>query len=104
MYVSTRGLVIRSVPYRDADRILTVLSDKLGRITVRARGAVRKNSTLSSACQLFCCSDMVLFEKDGRYTLNPNNKKIIWGENPNSDIITADAIKCTLKVIENAKK
>ena len=70
MYVSTRALVIRSVPYKDADRILTVLSDKLGRITVRARGAVRKNSTLSSASQLFCCSDMVLFEKDGRYTLN----------------------------------
>ena len=43
-------------------------------------------------------------EDDGRYTLNPNNKKIIWGENPNSDLITADAIKCTLKVIENAKK
>jgi len=70
MYVSTRALVIRSVPYRDSDRILTLLSDKLGRITVKARGAVRKNSTLASACQLFCCSDMVLFEKDGRYTLN----------------------------------
>ena len=70
MYVSTRALVIRSVPYRDSDRILTVLSDKLGRITVKVRGASRKNSPLSSASQLFCCSDMVLFEKDGRYTLN----------------------------------
>lgn len=70
MYLSTRALVIRSVPYRDADCILTVLSDKLGRATVKARGIRRKNSPLSSACQLFCCSDMVLFEKDGRYTLN----------------------------------
>ena len=70
MYLSTRALVIRSVPYRDADCILTVLSDKLGRATVKARGVMRKSSPLSSACQLFCCSDMVLFEKDGRYTLN----------------------------------
>ena len=70
MYVSTRALVIRSIPYKDADRILTLLSDKLGRITVKARGVSRKSSLLTPACQLFCCSDMVLFEKDGRYTLN----------------------------------
>ncbi|MBE5817838.1 MAG: hypothetical protein E7312_02145 [Clostridiales bacterium] len=42
-------------------------------------------------------------EADGRYTLNPDNKKIIWGEGHNSDIITADAIKCTLNLIERAK-
>ena len=43
-------------------------------------------------------------EDDGRYTLNPNNKKIIWGEGHNSDIVTADAIKWTLNLIERAKK
>ena len=70
MYHSTRGLVIRSVQYKDADRVLTVLSDKLGRVTVKARGVSRKNSRLASASQLFSCSDMVLYENQGRYSLN----------------------------------
>lgn len=70
MFVSTRGLVIRSVQYKDADRVLTVLSDKLGRVTVKARGVSRKNSRLASSAQLFCCSDMVLYENQGRYSLN----------------------------------
>lgn len=70
MYVTIRGLVIRSVQYKDADRVLTVLSDKLGRVTVKARGVSRKNSRLSSGAQLFSCSDMVLYENQGRYTLN----------------------------------
>ena len=70
MYVTTRGLIIRSVQYKDADRVLTVLSDKLGRVTVKARGVSRKNSRLASAAQLFSCSDMVLYENQGRYTLN----------------------------------
>ena len=43
-------------------------------------------------------------EDDGRYTLNPNNKRIIWGEGHDSDLITADAIKWTLNLIERAKK
>jgi DNA repair protein RecO (recombination protein O) len=58
------------VQYKDADRVLTVLSDKLGRVTVKARGVSRKNSRLASAAQLFSCSDMVLYENQGRYTLN----------------------------------
>lgn len=70
MFVSTRGLVIRSVQYKDADRVLTVLSDKLGRVTVKARGVSRKNSRLASSAQLFSCSDMVLYESQGRYCLN----------------------------------
>ncbi|MBP3348735.1 MAG: nucleoside hydrolase [Clostridia bacterium] len=43
-------------------------------------------------------------EDDGRYTLNPNNKLIIWGENPDSNAITADAIKCTKALIQRAKE
>ncbi len=70
MFISTRGLVVRSVRYRDADSMLTVLTDRLGKITVKARGANRKNSAFLSSVQLFAFSDMVLFEKGGRYTLN----------------------------------
>ena len=70
VFSTVRGLVIRSVRYKDADCVLTVLTDKMGRITVKARGAARKNSALSVSSQLFSCSDMVLYESAGRYTLN----------------------------------
>ena len=70
MFISVKGLVVRSVRYKDADSMLTVLTDRLGKITVKARGANRKNSAFLSASQLFAFSDMVLFERGGRYTLN----------------------------------
>lgn len=66
----TRGLVIRTVDYKDADRILTVLSEDLGKITVGARGVRRKNSRLRAAGQLFAWSQMTLYERHGRYSLN----------------------------------
>lgn len=40
---------------------------------------------------------------EGHYEINESRRKIIWGENPDSDVIVADAIKCIRKVIMNAK-
>jgi len=70
MHQIIRGLVIRAVDYREADRILTVLSPEAGKITVRARGVRRKNSAFRPASQLFAYSEMTLFEGKGRLTLN----------------------------------
>ncbi|MBQ7624568.1 MAG: DNA repair protein RecO [Clostridia bacterium] len=70
MYTRAKGLVIRSVPYKEADLVLTALTDEFGKITVSARGARRKNSKVSAAAQIFAFSDMVLFERQGRYTLS----------------------------------
>lgn len=65
-----KGLVIRAVAYKDADAILTVLSEEAGKISVRARGAMRKNSKLRAASQLFAYSSMSLFQRSGRFSLN----------------------------------
>lgn len=70
MHQVVKGLVIKSVDYKEADKILTVITDTMGKITVSARGARRKGSRLTSACQLFAYSGMTLFEKGGRYSLN----------------------------------
>ena len=69
MHTTVRGLVIRSVDYREADKILTVLTEEQGRITVGARGVRRKNARHSAACQLFAYASMTLIERQGRYTL-----------------------------------
>lgn len=70
MHSIVRGLVIRAVDYKESDRILTVLTDRLGKVTVSARGARRKGSRLAPAVQLFAYSEMTLFAYGGRFRLD----------------------------------
>ena len=70
MFLTTRGLVLREVRYKESDKILTVLTQHEGKITVRARGALRKGSRITAATQLLTYSDMTIFENRGRRTLN----------------------------------
>lgn len=69
MYQTVRGLTIRSADYKEADKILTVLTDTRGCLTVKARGVRRKGSRLKAAAQLFTFSQMTLYEQKGRATL-----------------------------------
>ena len=68
MFATTRGLVLREVRYKEADRILTVLTEDRGKLTVKARGALRKGSRLGAASQALCWSEFTLFGNRGRWT------------------------------------
>lgn len=70
MYLTTRGLVLRVTDYNDRDCLLTLLTPNNGKLTVKARGLRRKNSTLIAPCQLLAYGDFVLFENRGFYTVN----------------------------------
>ena len=70
MYLKIQGLVIRVTHYNDHDLLITLLTAKYGKLTVKARGARRKNSRFIASCQLLAYSEFTLFEKDGRYTVN----------------------------------
>lgn len=70
MNIVTRGLVVRSTDYKDADKILTVLTDTHGVVTVGARGARRKGSRMQTAVQLFAYSELTLFSYQGKYRLD----------------------------------
>lgn len=70
MFYTTKGLVLRETRYKDNDKILSVLTEELGLLTVKARGVMRKNSRLKSGCQLLSYSEFTLFEKNGFYTVN----------------------------------
>jgi DNA repair protein RecO (recombination protein O) len=76
MHTTVRGLVIRSVDYKEADKILTVLTEELGKITVGARGVRRKNSRHAAACQLFSYATMTLYDRQGRYTLTDSEVQL----------------------------
>ena len=68
------------VNYKDADKILTVLTREGGKRTVKARGCNRKNSPLAASAQLLVWSDMTLFEYRDYYTLNEaSSLEQFWG-------------------------
>lgn len=53
MHITTQGLVLRETSYKEADKILTVLTREGGKRTVKARGCRRKNSPLAASAQLW---------------------------------------------------
>ena len=70
MFHTTRALVLREVRYKEADRILTLFTDSDGRITAKARGALRKSSRTAAATQQLTYAEMTLFGNRGRWTVN----------------------------------
>ena len=67
--ISTKGIVIREVMLGESDKLLTVLTSDLGRISVRCRGVRSLKSHRFAAAQLYIYSEMLLSEKDGMYSL-----------------------------------
>ena len=59
---------MRETRYKEADRILTVLTADQGKITVKARGALRKGSRIGAASQPLCYSECTMFGNRGRWT------------------------------------
>lgn len=70
MFKTTKGLILREVKYKEADRILTVLTEDMGKITVKARGALRKGSKLSAATQSLVFSELTMFENKNKWSVN----------------------------------
>lgn len=70
MYLKTQGLVLREVAYKDADKLLTVLTREHGKMTLKARGVRRAGSPLKAPCQLLACGEFTIFEYRGMSTVN----------------------------------
>lgn len=70
MFQTTRALVLREVRYKEADRILTLLSADEGKLTAKARGALRKSSRTAAATQQLTYAELTLFGNRGKWTVN----------------------------------
>ena len=70
MYMTIQGVVLRVTDYNDRDALLTLLTSRHGKLTVKARGLRRKNSPLVAPCQLLAYGEFTLFEYRGQYTIN----------------------------------
>lgn len=69
-FSTVSALVLREVKYKEADRILTLLTAERGILTAKARGALRKTSRTAAATQQLTYSEMTVFENNGRITVN----------------------------------
>jgi DNA repair protein RecO len=73
MLTEVTGLVIREISLGESDKILTILTPDLGKITVYANGVRKyKNPNLNSA-QLFCLSEFIVNKRGDRFWLKESN-------------------------------
>ena len=70
MKTVTRALVVRSVDYKDSDKILTLLTPDMGKLSAGARGCRKKGSPIAAACQLLCWSELVLSDRGGKWSVS----------------------------------
>ncbi len=83
----TRGIVLREVNYKEADKILTLLTPE-GKVTAKARGVRRKGSRLAAACQLLVYSELTLFEYRDYYTVNEAaSLEQFWGVKEDVELV-----------------
>ena len=69
MLHEVKGLVLRTTDIGDADRMLTVYTDTMGLISVRARHSRSLKSRIMPATMQFCYSSFVLFEDRERLSV-----------------------------------
>ncbi|MDR0917610.1 MAG: DNA repair protein RecO [Oscillospiraceae bacterium] len=68
-FFTTHALVLRAAPYREASRMLTLLTADNGKISAAAHGTQSNKSTLRPAVQPLVFSEMTLKRQGDRYTL-----------------------------------
>lgn len=69
MHITTQGLVLREVIYKESDKILTILTKERGKLTVSASGCRKKSSLISAGCQQLVWSQFVLYEYKNRWSV-----------------------------------
>lgn len=65
--IRTSAIVIRTADFKDADRMLTLLTKDYGLMSARVKAAKKQTSKLFSSSGLFCCGEYEFYEKGGYY-------------------------------------
>jgi DNA repair protein RecO (recombination protein O) len=68
---SVQGIVLRSMDYGEGNKIISLFTSELGKVSVMARGAKKVKSRHAAVTQLFTYGDFVFFKQSGQMgTLN----------------------------------
>lgn len=69
-YTVTNGIVLRETVTKESDKILTLLTRDLGRVSVIVRGARRKNSKFAACAQSLAYGEWTLYRRGEWYYAN----------------------------------
>ncbi len=61
--IEVKGLVIRSVDYKESDRLITIFTEEMGTVSAIAKGARTHKSRFLSSASPFCYASFVLYKK-----------------------------------------
>ena len=75
----TRGIVLRETETKETDKILTLLTDKFGKISVIARGARRKGCKFAACAQPLVWSEWTLYQKGDWFYVNEGATLELFG-------------------------
>lgn len=65
-----KGIVIKEVQYKENDKIITIMTDKLGKISCLAKGAKKNNSPILASSQFLVYSEFLLYKGTNFYHIN----------------------------------
>lgn len=68
--VKTKGIIIAEHNVSDFDKMLTILTPNLGKITCLAKGSRKPKSLLLAGTQLLCFGEYMLYKASDNYSMN----------------------------------
>ena len=77
-YIVTKGIVLRETETKEADKILTLLTEEQGKISVIARGVRRKSCKYAACAQSLAWSEWTLYQKGDWYYANEGSTLELW--------------------------
>ena len=69
MDIKVNGVVLRAADYNENDKILTLLTAELGKITAGIKGVKKAGAKLKFAAQPFCFAEFILTRRGDKYTV-----------------------------------
>ena len=67
--IKTKAIVVRAVPYKESDMLVTLVGVDMGKLTATARGCLKRGAKLRYAAEPFNFGDYVLSGRNGRYVI-----------------------------------
>ncbi|MCX7883884.1 MAG: DNA repair protein RecO [Caloramator sp.] len=71
--INVQGVVLKYIKLGESDKIITILTDKLGKVDVVAHGARKTKSKFMASTQPFCYGEYQLYKGKNLYTLSQSN-------------------------------
>lgn len=101
----TKAIVLRRTNYQESDRILTLLTPDMGKVSVLAKGVRKSKSKMAGGIELFSVSEISYIQGKGELCTLTSSRLITYYENIVKDInrtmLGYDLIKLLNKVTED---